>query len=95
MKKFTKILLIALIVITSMFASYENPKLVEIPKIKIKYFLKKLGLVENFFVNTNQIDEKNLNKISKKEKKEEFFANSFTLEIEKIKNLDSKTAGKT
>ncbi len=93
MKKFTKILLIALIVIASMFASYENPKLVEIPKTKIKYFLKKLGLVENFFVNTNQIDEKNLNKISKKEKKEEFFANSFTLEIEKIKNLDSKTAG--
>ena len=77
-----------------MFVTYENPKLVEIPKTKIKYYLKKIGLVESFFIkNNNNNKKKEVDRPDVDNNKEEFFANSFSLEIKKIKSLDGKTAG--
>lgn len=87
---FLKLIIVSFVISISIFAGYENPKLVEIPKKQIKYFLKKLGIIDTFFIKKNdkeKIDEK-VESI-----KEDFFGNSFTLEIEKIKNLDRKTAG--
>lgn len=82
---------IIVLILISVFAGYENPKLVEIPKTKIKYFLKKFGIRDSFIIDSNQSNIQLKNNTSTKE---EIFANSFTLEIEKIKNLkDKKTAG--
>lgn len=74
-----------------MFASYDNPSLVDVPKTKIKYYLKKIGLIDSFFIEDKQISQKIEN--DKNNNKEEFFANSFSLEISKVKNLEGKTAG--
>ena len=76
-----------------MFVSYDNPKLVEIPKTKIKYYLKKIGLIESFFIEDKKINKKVVDNDEVDNDKEECFANSFSLEIEKIKTLEGKTAG--
>ena len=76
-----------------MFVSYDNPKLVEIPKTKIKYYLKKIGLIESFFIEDKKINKKVVDNDEVDNDKEEFFENSFSLDIEKIKTLEGKTAG--
>ena len=68
MKK--KIFLITFIILVSIYAGYENPKLIENPKSYINYFLKKIGIVESFIVSKN----KESNEIQKEEKSLEFFA---------------------
>ena len=78
--------LVALILV-SVFIGYENPEIIETPKNKIKNLF---GNSEKKQVRPNNEDE-NKNKIENF--KDEFFANSFTLEIEKIKPIDFKTAG--
>ncbi len=78
--------LVALILV-SIFIGYENPEIVEIPKNKIKNLFSNS---EKKQVRPNNEDE-NKNKVEIL--KEEFFANSFSLEIEKIKPIDFKTAG--
>ena len=88
-KKLLSGLFIFVIIVVSAFATYENPDLVEVPKKNIKYFLKKIGIIDSFL-----IEEQKKKVINEKIKiKEEFFANSFTLEIEKIKSLNGKTSG--
>ena len=66
MKK--KIFLITFIILVSIYAGYENPKLVENPKRYINYFLKKIGIVESFIISKN----KENNKALKEEKPLEF-----------------------
>ena len=78
--KFIKYLTFILIILFSIFAGYENPKLVEVPKKYYYFFLKKIGLADRF-VN---IDKKEDN-IQSKKKSEEYFANSFSLNLEKVK----------
>lgn len=75
-----------------MFASYDNPSLVEVPKIKIKYYLKKIGLIDSFFTEDKKVSHK-IENDKNDNNKEEFFANSFSLEINKVRNLNEKTAG--
>ena len=86
MKK--KIFLIIFIIIASIFIGYENPKLIENPKIYINYFLKKIGIVESFIISKN----KENNEVQKEEKSLEFFANSFMVELKKIRSIKGKTA---
>ncbi len=88
MKKFSTTIFIILIILISIFTGYENPALVEVPKKKVKYILKQLGFKKNFHIKEDKID-----KLETSTKKEEFFANSFVLEIEKIRNIKGKTAG--
>ena len=83
-----KTFLITFIIIASVFAGYENPKLIENPKKYINYFLKKIGIVESFIVSKN----KESNEIKKEEKLLEFFGNSFTVELKKIRSIKGKTA---
>jgi aldose sugar dehydrogenase len=83
-----KIFLIIFIILASIFTGYENPKLVEDPKKYINYFLKKIGIVESFIVSKN----KETDEVQKKENSLEFFANSFTLELKKIRTMKGKTA---
>jgi len=83
-----KIFIFTFIILVSVFAGYENPKLVENPKKYVNYFLKKIGIVESFIVSKN----KESNEIQKEEKSLEFFANSFTVELKKIKSIKGKTA---
>ncbi len=85
--KFIKYLTFILIILFSIFAGYENPKLVEVPKKYYYFFLKKIGLSDRF-VN---IDKKEDN-IQSKKKSEEYFANSFSLNLEKVKSYEGKTA---
>ena len=47
-KVVNKFLLILIIVLVSIFAGYENPGLVEIPKKYVYFLLKKIGLRDNF-----------------------------------------------
>ena len=86
MKK--KIFLIIFVILGSIFAGYENPKLVENPKRYINYFLKKIGIVESFIISKN----KENNKALKEEKPLEFFANSFAVELKKVRSIKGKTA---
>ncbi len=76
MKKFSTTIFIILIILISIFTGYENPALVEVPKKKVKYILKQLGFKKNFHIKEDKID-----KLETSTKKEEFFANSFVLEI--------------
>ena len=82
---FSSILIV--ITLSSIFAGYENPGLVETPKKKIKYILKKIGLIDSFYIEE---PAKAVQVIKKSE--EDFFANSFTLEIQKVNSLNRKTA---
>ena len=88
MKKLSTTILIVFIILISIFTGYENPGIVEIPKTKIKYILKKLGIKKNFHIKEETID-----KIEVSANTEDFFANSFVLEIQKVKNIKGKTAG--
>ena len=88
MKNFFLSLFLITVVLASIFAGYENPGLVEGPKKNIKYILKKIGLIDSFY-----IEEPAKSQPEKKKIEEEFFANSFTLEIQKIESLNRKTAG--
>ena len=83
----SKIVLIIIILI-SIFAGYENPSLVEIPKKNIKYFLKQIGLIDSFVIKKEEKSQ-----VSKKYESEDFFANSFILEIKKIREINKKTSG--
>jgi len=83
-----KIFLITFIILVSIFAGYENPKLIENPKSYINYFLKKIGIVESFIISKN----KENNEVQKEEKPLEFFANSFIVELKKIRSIKGKTA---
>ena len=80
----SKIVLIIIILI-SIFAGYENPSLVEIPKKNIKYFLKQIGLIDSFVIKKEEKSQ-----VSKKYESEDFFANSFILEIKKIREIKMK-----
>ena len=84
MKKF---LILFFIIIISIFVGYENPKLVEIPKKYIKFYLKELGLVKSFVS-----DNKNISKDKLINNFELFFGNSFGLKILKIRDFDEITA---
>jgi len=88
-KKLLSGLFIFVIIGVSAFTAYENPKVVEIPKKNIKYFLKKIGIIDSFLI----VEPKKKVTTKKIKTKDEFFANSFTLEIEKIKPLNRKTSG--
>jgi len=83
-----KSLLFLLIISIGIFAGYENPQLVEIPKKNIKYFLKKIGLVESFIPKQQESTKEELNQKDSLE----LFANSFSLELKKIISLKGKTA---
>ena len=86
MKK--KIFLITFVILGSIFAGYENPKLVENPKRYINYFFKKIGIVESFIISKIKENNEEL----KEEKSLEFFANSFTVELKKVRSIKGKTA---
>ena len=76
-KKLLSGLFIFVIIVVSAFATYENPDLVEVPKKNIKYFLKKIGIIDSFL-----IEEQKKKDINEKIKiKEEFFTNSLILNI--------------
>ena len=49
-KKLLSGLFIFVIIVVSAFATYENPDLVEVPKKNIKYFLKKIGIIDSFLI---------------------------------------------
>ena len=82
---------VIILIMTGMLATYDNPKLVEIPKKNFKYFLKKVGLIDSFHIEKDQQSIKNKDE-EKDKKKQEFLANSFSFSIEKIKSLNRKTA---
>ncbi len=82
---------VIILIMAGMFVTYDNPKLVEVPKKNIKYLLKKFGLIDSFLIERDPQAIKKQN-IKKDKKKEEFLANSFSISIEKIKGLDRKTA---
>ncbi len=66
---------VIILIMAGMFVTYDNPKLVEVPKKNIKYLLKKFGLIDSFLIERDpQAIKTNIEKI----KKEEFLANSFS-----------------
>ena len=89
-KIFIKLFILLIIILISIFAGYENPKLVEIPKKYIHMALDDLGF------NNNSVDskkDKDLPKLVNEEKEvSEIIANSFSLEVSKVKSYQDKTA---
>ena len=89
-KIFIKLFILLIIILISIFAGYENPKLVEIPKKYIHMVLDDLGF------NNNSVDskkDKDLPKLVNEEKEvSEIIANSFSLEVSKVKSYQDKTA---
>ena len=81
MKIFFLSLFLITVVLASIFAGYENPGLVEGPKKNIKYILKKIGLIDSFY-----IEEPAKSQPEKKKIKKKFFENSLILKIKKIKS---------
>ena len=89
-KIFIKFFIFLIIIPISIFAGYENPKLVEVHK---KYVNKAL---DNIGFSNNPVDDKkdkDLPKLYNEEKEiSEIIANSFSLEISKVKSYQDKTA---
>ena len=68
-----KILLLILFFFVALFIGYENPNLVDVPKKYIKFFLKRMNLIENFVVDKNTI------KLVEKEKYQNLDNNELTI----------------
>ena len=84
-----KFLIILIIILVSIFAGYENPGLVEIPKKYVNFLLKKIGLRDSFL--NKKINEEDL--ITHNEKDSiEFIGNSFSVILSKIKSYEGKSA---
>ena len=84
-----KFLLILIIILVSIFAGYENPGLVEIPKKYVNFLLKKIGLRDSFL--NKKINKEDL--ITHNEKVSiEFIGNSFSVILSKIKSYEGKSA---
>lgn len=81
--KYIKIFTYFFFVLLGIFIGYENPEIIEKPKKSIKLFFSKD--VSNYLTNNKE----QLNK----KKDNVFFANSFDLEVKKIKSYNGKTAG--
>tara|TARA_B100001123_G_scaffold398597_1_gene482807 strand:- start:236 stop:1495 length:1260 start_codon:yes stop_codon:yes gene_type:complete len=90
MKKIVnKFSLILIIVLVSIFAGYENPGLVEIPKKYVHFLFKKIGLRDNFL--NKKINKKVLKTHNEKDFTE-FAGNSFSVILTKIKSYEGKSA---
>ena len=85
--------ILIVIIITSIYIGYENPKIVDIPKSIIeqpklyyKFFLNKIGLGDDIFLRENKLSQSDL--VLKNEKynqNDEIKLNSFSLVLEKVK----------
>ena len=84
-----KFLLILIIILVSIFAGYENPGLVEIPKKYVNFLLKKIGLRDSFL--NKKINEEDLTTHNEKDSIE-FIGNSFSVILSKIKSYEGKSA---
>lgn len=89
-----KILLLILFFFVALFIGYENPNLVDVPKKYIKFFLKRMNLIENFVVDKNTIKLVEKEKYQNLDNNELTIAgNSFNLLLKKQINFDDRTAG--
>ena len=84
-----KFLLVLIIILVSIFAGYENPGLVEIPKKYVNFLLKKIGLRDSFL--NKKINEEDLTTHNEKDSIE-FIGNSFSVILSKIKSYEGKSA---
>tara|TARA_B100002051_G_C16718151_1_gene630710 strand:+ start:353 stop:1594 length:1242 start_codon:yes stop_codon:yes gene_type:complete len=89
-----KILFLSVFFLISAFIGYENPRLIEDPKKYIKFYLKKLNLINNFVVSNEDIG------IIEKEKYDIqdsdnliIEGNSYNLVLNKKINFEDRTAG--
>ncbi len=82
--KYTKIFSYFFLILCGIFIGYENPEIIEKPKKSVKSFFNKDE--SNYLAN-------NKDQLNIKKNDNDFFANSFDLEIKKIKSYDGKTAG--
>lgn len=90
MSKSIKFLLFALIFI---FIGYEYPIIIDNSKKYAKFYLKKMGIINNFVSNKQDIDKIQVGKKEDITKQVyEIQGNSFDLNYEKIINFDNKTA---
>ena len=90
--------ILIVIIITSIYIGYENPKIVDIPKSIIKqpklyykFFLNKIGLGDDIFLRENKLSQSDL--VLKNEKynqNDEIKLNSFSLVLEKVKSFPEK-----
>ena len=90
MKKTVKnFLIILLVILISIFIGYEHPSLVEVPKKYVYFFLKKIGLRDNFLnKKVNKDDLQNFDQ----DKFLEFKGNSFSVMLSKVKSFKGKSA---
>ncbi len=90
MKIFFKLISIIFIIAISIFIGHENPEVVDKSKKFVKYYLKKIGVVKTF-----QLDIKNSKEplIQTNVNQQDYFGNSFSLELNKFLTLNGKTAG--
>jgi len=89
-KKIYKFFLLLIIILLSIFAGYENPNLVEVPKKYVHFILKKIGVRDNFF-NKKIVNEVTEKSTKEKKKIEEFIGNSFSLYLSKVKSFPGKS----
>lgn len=90
-KKIYKFFLFLLIILISIFFGYENPNLVEIPKKYARFIMKEMGIRDSFF--NKKIENIDINKSENKEQELiEFYANSFSLYLSKVKSYPGKSA---
>ena len=90
MKTFLKYICIAIIFT---FIGYENPSITENSKKYIKFYLKKLGLIENFISDSKEVKNlKNNKDLLEKESTEEIEGNSYNMIYKKVLNFDDRTA---
>ncbi len=82
-------LVILVIILVSLFAGYENPGLVEIPKKYVHFLLKKIGLRDNFLnkkINNGDFASHEKNEFT------EIKGNSFSLILSKVRSFKGKSA---
>lgn len=89
-----KILLLILFFFVTLFIGNKNPYLIDVPKKYIKFFLKKVNIIENFAVDKDTIQLTEKEKYINVDKNELVIdGNSFSLILKKNINFDERTAG--
>ena len=82
-------LVILAIILISIFAGYENPGLVEMPKKYVHFLLKKIGLRDNFLnkkINNEDFVSHEKNEFT------EIKGNSFSFILSKVRSFKGKSA---
>ena len=89
-----KILFLSVFFLISAFIGYENPRLIEDPKKYIKFYLKKLNLINNFVVSNEDIGIIEKEKYDLQDSDNLIIeGNYYNLVLNKKINFEDRTAG--